>query len=333
MYYVELPDNDTVIRPLPFYLAMEEYVARNRTEDEMWFMWVVDPTVIIGRNQLLDNEVDMAYCQQHGIAVYRRKSGGGCVYADRSNVMFSYICSSDDVIPVFKSYTDRIVRMLAGIGISAEAGGRNDVMIGGRKVSGNAFYHIPGRSIAHGTMLYDTDIENMTGAINPPATKLRSNGVGSVRQRITTLRDNGISMTLSEFMDVARKSMSDGVITLTDRDINEIWRIAESYMRPEWIYGHNPAATFSQSRYIDGVGGFQVDMEVKGSTIRSVNISGDFFLTGELDSLLTKLTGVGYNRSDIIDALICTDVGEIISGLDTDSFVDLLFADKTNLRP
>ena len=322
MYYVELPDN--VTRPLPFYLAMEEYVARNRAEDEMWFMWVVDPTVIIGRNQLLEKEVNLDYCKEHGISVYRRKSGGGCVYADRSNVMFSYVCSSDEVVPTFKAYTERIVRMLAGIGVRAEAGGRNDVLIDGKKVSGNAFYHIPGRSIAHGTMLYDTDMANMAGAISPQRSKLQSNGVESVRQRITTLRPR-ISHTLPEFMDAARKLMSDGTIMLDGYDVSAIMEIMQDYMRPEWLYGRNPAATFQQNRRIDGVGEFQVDMAVKVGTIRSVNIAGDFFPTGDLDSLLRRLVGIEYTRASVCDALAGIDAESIISGLSRNDLIELLF--------
>lgn len=323
MYYVELPD--AITRPLPFYLAMEEYLARNRDEDELWFMWVVDPTVIIGRNQLMEKEVNLDYCKEHGISVYRRKSGGGCVYADRSNVMFSYICSSDDVVPTFKSYTDRIVRMLAAIGVKAEAGGRNDVLIDGRKVSGNAFYHIPGRSIAHGTMLYDTDMDNMVEALRPPQSKLQSNGVESVRQRITTLRGR-IPLSLAEFMDAARRLMSDGCITLNAADVEAINGIMHDYLRPEWLYGRNPSATFRQSRRIDGVGEFQVDMSVKGGTIRALNISGDFFLTGDLDALLGCLTDVPYTRDAVEKAIADMDPSLVISGLDRRNFVNLLFS-------
>lgn len=164
MKYVSL--SDSTVRRLPFYLAMEEYVAR-RFDEEFFFMWQVDPTVIFGRNQLIEREVNIDYCRNNGIAVYRRKSGGGCVFADMSNIMFSYIVSSDDVVTTFSSYTERVAAMLRSLGLNAESTGRNDVLIDGRKVSGNAFYHIPGRSIVHGTMLYDTDLAHITQAISP----------------------------------------------------------------------------------------------------------------------------------------------------------------------
>ncbi|MDE6491264.1 MAG: lipoyltransferase, partial [Muribaculaceae bacterium] len=115
MKYVKLYDG-APSRPLPFYLAMEEYLARTRQEDELWFWWIVPPTVIIGRNQLMDTEVNVPYCREHGIQVYRRKSGGGCVYSDFGNVMFSYVCHSSDVETTFRRYTTGVADMLRSLG-------------------------------------------------------------------------------------------------------------------------------------------------------------------------------------------------------------------------
>ena len=122
---------------------MEEYIARNLDKGEYFFMWQVDPTVIFGRNQLIQNEVNIEYCRQHNIQTYRRKSGGGCVYADMTNIMFSYITPDENVSLTFSRYIDMVSEMLRKLGIPAETSGRNDIMIEGRKVSGNAFYHIP----------------------------------------------------------------------------------------------------------------------------------------------------------------------------------------------
>ena len=141
MIHISLPKSDT--RRLSFYLAMEEFVARNINQDEdCFFMWQVEPSVIFGRNQLIENEVNMAYCRENDIKTYRRKSGGGCVYADMSNIMFSYITRSENVSLTFDRYINMVAEMLRGLNVPAEATGRNDIMIEGRKVSGNAFYHI-----------------------------------------------------------------------------------------------------------------------------------------------------------------------------------------------
>ena len=188
MIYVTLPTAKCE-RRLTHYLATEEYVARHLDGDEYFFMWQVPPTVIFGRNQLIENEVNLDYCRRHGISTYRRKSGGGCVYADMNNIMFSYITKDENVSLTFSKYITMVADMLRKLGVDATASGRNDIMIGGRKVSGNAFYHIPGRSIVHGTMLYDTDMQNMVGAITPSDEKLVSKGIQSVRQHITLLKD------------------------------------------------------------------------------------------------------------------------------------------------
>ena len=99
MKHIVLPEVKD--RSLVFYLALEEFVARE-IEGEAFFVWRVDPTVIIGRNQDLEAEVNMDYCREHGVEVVRRKSGGGCVYSDKGNIMISYISGRGDVSEVFE---------------------------------------------------------------------------------------------------------------------------------------------------------------------------------------------------------------------------------------
>ena len=124
-------------------------MARKIDSEDCFFMWQVQPSVIFGRNQLIESEVNLEYCREHGIRTFRRKSGGGCVYADMSNVMFSYITKDKSVNFTFNKYINMVVMVLQRLGVDAKASGRNDIMIGDRKVSGNAFYHVPDRSIVH----------------------------------------------------------------------------------------------------------------------------------------------------------------------------------------
>ena len=220
MTYLALPSNDT--RRLSFYLAMEEYAARQLNDgDDLFFLWQVEPSVIFGRNQVMENEVNIDYCRKHGIQFYRRKSGGGCVYADMSNVMMSYITRSDEVVTTFARYMEMVCGMLRELGIPATSTQNNDVLINGRKVSGNAFYHIPGHSIVHGTMLFDTDMEHMLHAITPPQTKLDKHGVQSVRQRITLLKDH-TNLTIDAFKQFARERLCDKERMLTAEEVREI---------------------------------------------------------------------------------------------------------------
>ena len=175
MKYVQLPDNR--VRALSFYLAMEEYVARHIDESVCFFMWQVKPSVIFGRNQFVENEVNIDYCRQHNIEVFRRKSGGGCVYADQDNLMLSLITREENVGIAFNQYINMVILVLRKLGVEAVGSHHNDIMIGDRKVSGTACYKLDGHCIVHGTLLYDTNMEHMTHAITPTQEKLLKNGV------------------------------------------------------------------------------------------------------------------------------------------------------------
>ena len=235
MTYLSLPSDET--RRLSFYLAMEEYSARQLClEDDVFFMWQVEPTVIFGRNQVIENEVNLDYCREHGIQFYRRKSGGGCVYADHSNVMLSYITRSDEVVTTFSRYMQMLTEILISLGLPATSTQNNDVLIDGRKVSGNAFYHIPGYSIVHGTLLYDTDMEHMLHAITPPQTKLDAHGIKSVRQRITLLK-NHTTRPLEEVKTLIRQRLCNHTYSLSRIDVDAITNIEKEYLNPTFIYG------------------------------------------------------------------------------------------------
>ena len=216
-------------RSLAFYLAMEEYVAR-QVEGESFFVWRVNPTVIIGRNQDLEAEVNLDYCRKHGVEVVRRKSGGGCVYSDMGNIMISYISRRGDVSEVFERYLDALTGCLRSVGLDAYKSGRNDVMVGDRKVSGNAFHMLPDRSIVHGTLLYSTDFDALETAIRPPVEKLERHGVASVRQRVTNLSDHldpSAIGSVEQLEDYIVRYFTDGTVLLTDEDVEDILREAE----------------------------------------------------------------------------------------------------------
>lgn len=235
MTHLELPSRET--RRLSFYLAMEEFAARQlRLDDDAFFLWQVEPTVIFGRHQVIENEVNIDYCRRHGIQFFRRKSGGGCVYADRSNVMMSYVTRSDEVTATFSRYMQMVADMLRELGLQAATTQNNDILIGGRKVSGNASYHIPGYSIVHGTLLFDTDMRHMLNAITPPQAKLDKHGVQSVRQRIALLREY-TDLSVDEFKRFAVTHLCDQERTLTGAEIKEIENIEQEYLNPNFIYG------------------------------------------------------------------------------------------------
>ena len=233
MRYIVLK-GDQGARRLSFYLAMEEYVARHIDEDDLFFMWQVRPTVIFGRNQSLENEVNVDYCRANEIEMYRRKSGGGCVYADMGNVMLSYISKEENVGLTFNRFINMLLLVLRRMDIEATGTSHNDVIIGDRKVCGTAFYHLPGRSIVHSTMLYDTNMNHMLNAITPSQEKLQSKGIKSVRQRITFLKDH-TSLSLDEVKSIVRTTLCEGELILSQADIEGIKQLEQTYLRKEFI--------------------------------------------------------------------------------------------------
>ena len=234
MVYLSLPENSR--RQVSFYLAMEEYAARQLPADnEYFFTWQVDKSVIFGRNQVVANEVNIPYCQQHHIATFRRKSGGGCVYADRGNIMLSYVSTVESVPLSFNSLINMLLHVLRQLDVDAVGTAHNDVLVGNRKVSGTAFYLLPGRSIVHGTLLYDTDMDNMVNAITPSREKLEKKGIQSVRQRITLLKDH-ISQSQDELVTLIRQTLCHGERTLTHDEMKEVERIEQDYLRHDFIW-------------------------------------------------------------------------------------------------
>ncbi|MBR1410399.1 MAG: lipoate--protein ligase family protein [Prevotella sp.] len=232
MKYIALPTSE--IRQLSFYLAMEEYVARRISEPECFFMWQVEPSVIFGRNQVMENEVNVDYCREHHIKMYRRKSGGGCVYADMDNLMLSYVSDGDKVGFTFNKFVQMILLVLRKLGVEATGTSHNDIMIGERKVCGTAYYQLPGRSIVHSTMLYDTNMEHMLSAITPSKEKLESKGIKSVRQRITLLKDY-TSLNLDEVKALIRTTLCNGELMLTPEQVAEIEALEQQYLKQEFI--------------------------------------------------------------------------------------------------
>ena len=174
----------------------------------------------------------MEFCRKHDVRVVRRKSGGGCVYSDMGNVMVSYISRRGDVSEIFERYLDAMADCLASFGVEAIKSGRNDILVQGRKVSGNAFHQLPDRSIVHGTLLYDTDFDALEESIRPPVEKLERHGVASVRQRVENLRtflDSAVIPSVEALENAVIAYFCDEEVILSDEDIARIEEMAASY--------------------------------------------------------------------------------------------------------
>lgn len=331
MVHALIPEDAS--RRLVFYLAMEEYLARNSSED-VFFLWQVPPTVIIGRNQLMAAEVNLPYCREHGVQVYRRKSGGGCVYSDMGNIMVSYITSGDDVPFLFERYMRQLALCLGRMGLKAEVSGRNDILVDGRKVSGNAFYSLHGRNVMHGTLLFDSPADVIEKAITPSASKLGSKGVKSVRQRVANIRQflsespAGKSYCdIEVFKKAVVNSFCDSAMVLSAEDLAGIGRIEQTYLDPDFLYGKDSRGSISADLAVPGAGTLRLSLFLRHGRISGVDVSGDFLQASEglAEALSAALKGVPLS-SQVRKALDGFGAERFVSGLDDNMLCEAIFS-------
>jgi lipoic acid synthetase/lipoate-protein ligase A len=356
MFLITLPDkhikSEAVLdgqRRLVFYLAMEEYVAAHldsllddqaltKGEKEAFFVWQVPPTVIFGRNQVMDAEVNMAYCKEHGVKLFRRKSGGGCVYSDEGNIMLSYITNRTDVAFTFDKYLQLLTLALNKLGLKATRSGRNDVLVDGKKVSGNAFYLMPDKSVVHGTLLFDSDFDALESAITPSSAKIKSKGVASVRQHVTNLRpflmssDNPAVQALADiesFKKYLCNFFCDKIIELTDEQVAGIEEIEKTYLDPEFIAGRNNSFSMEFRKKIEGSGEFIVELSLDGDRIKDIHLKGDYFLlvpSADPDKLLTdRLAGCVNDKESAAAALKGLGLNKYVMNLTEEELIDMIY--------
>ena len=325
MKYILLPKPDT-IHQLPFYFAVEEYVARHYTNDDYFMGWRVNPTVMLGRNQLIDNEVNTDYCKEHKIDIFRRKSGGGCIYADKGCIQFSYISRSVNANKAFAAYMQRMADLLKGLKIDTQLSGRNDILINGTKVSGCAFYQLSNRSVLHNSLLFDTQLDHLSNALTPAKEKLQSKGVASVRQRVTNVATY-TQLDILNFMDYVRLEMcGKEVLELTEEDMKGIAEIEKELSSDDFVYGKNPKYSLVRKHRFEGVGTLEAHIELKNNIIGSINMVGDYFLLGDIDhDFLSLLKGCEFTREAVEERLDGIDLSTIIRGLKLRQFLRLLF--------
>lgn len=305
---------------------MEEWVARSLPEGEYFFSWNVEPTVICGRHQDIPIEVDLDYCREHGIDVVRRRSGGGCVYADLDNLMLSYVTPDTDVQRAFGAYTAMVAEALRGLGVAAKASGRNDVLIDGQKVSGGAFLRMPGRSVAHSTMLVSTNFDNMLRAITPDRSKLEAHRVKSVKSHITTLAEHLPALTVEALSAYLADRLTDGRVTLTEAQVAEVEALEREYYRPEWLQ-IDRVPTRHGSR-IEGVGSIRPVVALKDGLIESVELRGDFFAGSDPEEVLARCRGLQPDADALTAAL--EGIEGIIKGLSARQLAEIIVQETKN---
>lgn len=291
-----------------YNLAFEEYVLANRLEGEYLILWQNDNTVVIGRNQNAEEEIDRAFVEAHGVRVVRRITGGGAVYHDLGNLNYSFITDAGETENLAMArFTQPVVGALRDLGLRAEASGRNDILVEGKKVSGTAQRLLNGRILHHGTLLFNTDPDMVAGALRADPEKFRSKSAKSVRSRVGNIRDFlRQDMDLPAFWTYLKTALTgEGFVTgaLTPEELEAVEALKRSrYDTWEWNFGRSPAYDKVNKRRWDG-GSLEVRVSVKEGRITGIAFRGDFLSRCSLAPLEKALEGVRFRREDAAGVL------------------------------
>ncbi|MDT2756392.1 lipoate--protein ligase [Enterococcus asini] len=319
-------------------LAIETFLLKEMPLDEpILLFYINEPSIIIGRNQNTIEEINQDYVEEKGIHVVRRLSGGGAVYHDFGNLNFSFIMPDDgNSFRDFEKLTKPIVKALQELGVTgAQLKGRNDLVINDQKFSGNAMYATEGRMFAHGTIMFDSDINEVVNALKVRADKIQSKGIKSIRSRVTNVKPflpkDKQEMTTKDFrqailLKIFGVDSVDQVKTyeLTETDWEKINQISEEYYRNwDWNYGKSPDFDI-EKRHRFPIGSIEVRLKVQAGKITAAKIYGDFFGLGEIKDVEEALVGTRYEKSALADVVAKIDVKKYFGAIEAEEFLDLL---------
>ncbi|GAK03840.1 lipoate-protein ligase A [Geomicrobium sp. JCM 19037] len=313
-------------------LAIEEYILTHFDEHDVYLLFYInEPSIIIGKNQNTIEEINRDYVNDHNLHVVRRLSGGGAVYHDLGNLNFSFITNDDgNSFSNFKKFTEPVVEALQQMGVPAELSGRNDLHADGRKISGNAQFATKGRMFSHGTLMLDSEIENVVSALNVSDEKIRSKGIKSIRSRVANINEFiEEPLSMEEFKERLLQSIFAGDAnfsryTLTDEDWEKIKQISEErYQKWEWNYGKSPSYDIKRSKKFQA-GLVDFRFKVKKGVISEMNIFGDFFGTGEIEEAETHFVGTRYKEEDIRVAVEQLDTKKYFGAIDREDLITLI---------
>ena len=312
-------------------LAVEEHLLRHvRLDEPILLFYINEPSVIIGRNQNTIEEIDVDYVNTQGIHVVRRLSGGGAVYHDLGNLNFSFITSGSEDLHNFSKFTGPVIEVLAQLGLEAELHGRSDIFTAGKKISGNAQYATSGRMFSHGTLLFDTNLEQMLKALNPHQVEIESQAVRSIRNFVTNIRE---LLPVDINIYGLKESLLEGIFMqgeiptyeLSQEDWDTIQQISTNrYAHWNWNYGHSPKFNL-QKEAKTAAGHIDLRLDILKGRIQSVKIFGDFAGKRPIEELEDRLVGVRYDRDDLDTAVNEIDLQPFFGEIEKAEFLSLLY--------
>ena len=314
-----------------FNLATEEFLM-NHKQDNWFYLYINDPSIIVGKFQNSLAEINVEYVNKNNIIVIRRMSGGGAVFHDPGNLNFTFIMTDQqDKTVDFRKYTQPILDVLRSLDVDAKFEGRNDMTIKGKKFSGNAKLYYNDKVLQHGTLLFNSTLPNLTQALKLNPLKYRDKSVKSISSRVTNISEHLTNdITLEEFESRIIKHVSNmyddsKVYELTDSDIEAINQLVEEkYGTWDWNFGHSPEYNFQKGIKTDG-GHVEVNLDVKKGEIKNVKIFGDFFSTQGVSELEKLLIGTPHEQEKIKELLTTVGLENYISNVTVDELLEGMF--------
>ncbi|WP_028402528.1 lipoate--protein ligase [Ectobacillus panaciterrae] len=324
-------DNKGITDPT-INLAIEEYCLKHLDINETYLLFYInEPSIIIGKNQNTVEEINADYVKKKGIHVVRRLSGGGAVYHDLGNLNFSFITKDDgESFHNFRKFTEPVIEALRELGVHAELSGRNDILAEGRKISGNAQFSTKGRMFSHGTLLFNSHIEDVVSALNVKIDKIQSKGIKSIRSRVANISEFlHDSITVEEFKQLLLKTIfhTDDIPSyeLTEEDWAAIHKLSqERYRNWDWNYGKSPKFNVQHSHRFP-VGQIDVRLEVNKGIVEECKIYGDFFGVEDVKDIEERLAGQKFSKGEFETALKDVNVQRYFGNIATEDFIGLFF--------
>ena len=311
-----------------FNLALEEYFLK-QTDEEYFILWRNEPCIVVGKNQNTLSEIHLEFVKEKNIKVVRRLTGGGAVFHDLGNINFTFIVNDESSFNDFKGFVAPIIGTLKTLGIDAEFSGRNDMLIEGKKFSGNAQCKHKSRVMHHGTLLFSSNMNDLSGALKPKDIKFSDKSVKSVASRVTNISEHlENKLSVLEFKDEIFRYISSNtqspIDSLTQEEIEKINKLRdEKYSTWEWNFGNSPKYSFyNEKRFAAGT--FEVHIDVLKGIIKDIKIFGDFFGKNDISELEASLKNISHEKASISKALSNIDISKYITNITLDELISLL---------